>query len=85
MSTWHKMITTEMKYHKDSWSNVESSVINGSFETEFDSDYGCTEGPPFTVWTAKRVYFPVCYDGAEWVGSVNRYPDGKVTEHQGGG
>jgi hypothetical protein len=31
------------------------------------------------------VYFPACYDGAEWVGSVSRNPDGKATRHQGGG
>jgi hypothetical protein len=78
------MITAEMKVHKDNWSNVESFVIDGSFETEFDSGYGSPEGPPFTVWTAKRVYFPICYDGSEWCGSVSRYPNGKVTKHQGG-
>jgi hypothetical protein len=51
---------------------------------EFDSGYGGTKGVPFTVWTKNTVYFPICYDGAEWVGSVSRNPDGKSTEHQGG-
>ena len=43
-----------------------------------------SEGKPFTIWTANTVYFPVVYDGAEWVGSVSRNPDGKPTDHQGG-
>ncbi len=51
----------------------------------FDAGYGGTEGAHFTVWTSKRVYFPVQYDGAEWCASVSREPDGVATEHVGGG
>jgi len=50
-----------------------------------DQGDGGTEGAPFTLWTAKAVYFPVQYDGAEWVGSASRHPDGVPTQHQGGG
>lgn len=31
------------------------------------------------------VYFPLCYDGSEWVGSVSRNPNGVSTMHLGGG
>lgn len=31
------------------------------------------------AWSTRRVYFPVVYDGAEWIGSAPRNP---VTEGQ---
>lgn len=54
--------------------------------TPFDCGFGGTNGPRFTVWTKTRVFFPVCYDGAEWVESVSRDPTFfEVTDHVGGG
>jgi len=52
---------------------------------DFDSGYGCEYGPCFTCWTKDRVYFPVKYDGSEWISSVPRHPCDEVTGHQGGG
>ncbi len=52
---------------------------------EFDSGYGDTEGVSFTAWSEKRVYFPVCYDGSEWIGSVSRNPEQEHTSHVGSG
>lgn len=38
------------------------------------------------TWPMKKsVYFPLCYDGSEWVGRVTRNPDGKATDHQSDG
>jgi len=51
----------------------------------FYPGYGRPEGIPFTLWTHKRVYFPVQYDGSEWVTSVPRDPCEEVTSHVGGG
>jgi hypothetical protein len=51
----------------------------------FNSGYGGANGAFFTVWTENRVYFPVGYDGAEWVTSVPRNPNGEATRHVGGG
>jgi hypothetical protein len=51
----------------------------------FDSSYGGTNGPKFTAWGLKRVYFPAQYDGSEWVASVPRNPCEQVTDHVGGG
>lgn len=68
------------------WADVEANTMTEEeMAKNFDSGYGGTEGCPFTVWTKSRVYFPICYDGAEWVGSMSRNPDGKPTDHQGGG
>lgn len=53
---------------------------------EFDSGFGGEEGYGFTLWTSARVYFPVCYDGAESVASVPRNPANPpaYTRHVGG-
>lgn len=51
----------------------------------FDDGFGGTEGMPFTAWTEQRVYFPACYDGAEWIESVPRSPCDEATKHIGGG
>lgn len=78
------MITKRMTEHNDSWDNVVSCTLTEEeLRKSFDSGYGGPEGKPFTLWTETRVYFPVVYDGAEWVGSVSRNPDGNLTEHIG--
>jgi len=50
----------------------------------FDRGYGGSEGPHFTAWSEKRVYFPGVYDGAEWIDSVPRHPCDEATKHIGG-
>lgn len=86
MSTWKVLLEAAMKDRGESMSDLEANTLtDAELAKEFDSGYGGTEGAPFTAWTSKTVYFPLCYDGYEWVGSVSRHPDGKPTEHQGGG
>lgn len=84
---WKELIQEEMKERNETFADLESCTLSdGQLTTQFDSDISAgIEGVPFTAWTAKTVYFPVRYDGAEWVGSVSRHPDGQATEHQGGG
>lgn len=55
------------------------------FTRSFDAGFGIEQGSEFTIWTARRVYFPACYDGSEWVASVSRHPDAEPTAHIGGG
>ena len=86
-TTWRKEIADAMEPHGESWSNVIAmapSESEGWLDEEFHDGYGGAEGDSFTVWTSTRVYFPAVYDGAEWVESVARFPDGKVTHHIGG-
>ena len=86
LTTWRKEITKEMRTFKETWDDVVSVVIKeGGLDQEFNPGYGCIEGPFFTVWTKKRVFFPVDYDGSESVRSVSRNPDGQSTYHLGGG
>jgi hypothetical protein len=72
-------------YHP--WSNEpqEGATEVSTLDVDFDAGYGSPHGPRFTAWTTQRVYFPVVYDGAEWVGSAPRNPCDEATEHVGGG
>lgn len=84
--SWRKGITEHMERHGETWADVEACTLSEKqLDEVFDPGFGGTEGEPFTVWTALRVYFPGCYDGAEWVDSVSRNPDGVATAHIGGG
>lgn len=79
------MLLDVMWERGETLADIEANTMTDKeMNKEFDSGYGGTRGVPFTVWTKNTVYFPICYDGAEWVGSVSRNPDGKSTEHQGG-
>lgn len=86
MATWKALLEQEMRARGETLADLESSTFPAQdMEKEFDAESGHIHGQPFTAWTAKTVYFPVGHDGIEWVGSVSRHPDGKPTEHQGGG
>jgi len=50
----------------------------------FDAGYGHPNGKPFTAWSDTYVYFPVVYDGAEWVSRVPRNPRDVNSTHIGG-
>jgi len=85
MTNWKELIQHEMKMQGETFEDVVECTLNDEeLVVKFDDGYGCSEGAPFTLWTTNRVYFPVVYDGAEWVGSVSRNPDGKATRHLGG-
>jgi hypothetical protein len=47
---------------------------------EFAND---TKGAPFTAWGERWVYFPLVYDGEEWVGHAPRNPCDIAMDHQG--
>lgn len=86
MTTWKKEIDCNLNKNNETWDDVISCTLSEKeLNKKFDSSYGLPEGKPFTVWTTNNVYFPVCYDGAEWCCSVSRNPDGKPTSHKGGG
>lgn len=86
MTTWRKLIAREMVNNRETWCDLVHCTLSGEeLDVEFNGDFGSANGEPFTLWTQDKVYFPCCYDGAEWVASVSRHPDGNPTEHIGGG
>lgn len=78
MANWKKLLG------KDFDDILECTLTDEELLVEFDNGYGGAEGMPFTAWSEDYVYFPVVYDGAEWVGRVPRNPCDKVTYHHGG-
>ena len=88
-TTWRILIQDEMDDHGDSFENVISSIasmegVSEWLDIEFYAGFGGKNGCSFTLWTKTRVYFPLCYDGLEWVGSVPRNPSNEITAHPGG-
>jgi len=85
MANWKEMLIQEFKSNGDDFSKIETTLTDGELVREFDSGYGTSEGVAFTAWGEKYVYFPVVYDGSEWVGSAPRNVCDKKTWHLGGG
>lgn len=63
---------------------VHCTLSEEELNKEFDSGYGGEEGKPFTAWSEMWVYFPVCYDGSEWVERAPRHICDYVCDHVGG-
>jgi hypothetical protein len=92
LTTWRKLIAEEMSGEghypprpADTSKIVACTLDDAGLDREFDDGFGGTEGAAFTLWTEARVYFPVCYDGAESVGSAPRNPCDEACDHVGGG
>ena len=85
MANWREMIRSEINgIEGEDVKLVACTLSDEDFDRNFDDGYGGPEGSAFTAWTENRVYFPVCYDGAEFVGSAPRNPCDEATDHQGG-
>ncbi len=83
MTTWRKELATAMENAEDPGPIV--AVAPGEvLDTPFDSGYGGSAGPAVLIWTESRVYFPVVYDGAEWLDSAPRNPTAEGQLHVGG-
>ena len=85
MTTWRKLIVEAMGEDQEAWLDVVGMTLSEEdLDREFNDSYGTGEGCPFTLWTEKRVYFPVTYDGSEWASSVPRNPCEEKCHHVGG-
>lgn len=85
MSTWREDLAITMKDNGDFGPVIAYAPDEAAFDVEFDGGYGLSEGPAVLAWTESHVYFPVVYDGSEWMGSAPRNPQGEGQEHVGGG
>lgn len=79
-TTWRK----EIAKAAEGDSLIASTLSDAQLDKDFYDGYGGTDGAPFTAWSEAYVYFPVCYDGSEWVERVPRNPCDVPTEHVGG-
>ena len=85
MATWKELFQDAFVQTKDKWDDLKTTFKNGEENTDFNPGYGRENGCHFTAWSKDYVYFPICYDGSEWVGHVARNPCDIKHEHQGGG
>lgn len=83
-TTWQQAYEKARAEVGDTSPLVALAGASDVMERPFDDGYGGSQGPPVTVWTEERVYFPVVYDGAEWMGSAPRDPSGEALRHVGG-
>ena len=83
--SWQEAIHSEMANNNDTGPIISCTLTEQELDVRFDPSYGGTNGKPFTAWTSSHVYFPICYDGAEWCGSAPRHPCAEALNHQGGG
>jgi hypothetical protein len=61
--------------HKDDWIFVQDcSTDRQELFRYFVNRYGLSSGSPFRLWTKKRIYFSVTYDGLNSVDSVPIHP-----------
>ena len=84
MDNWYKMLKEIMEEDKEDFSQKKCTLTDEELKIEFDSGYGGSEGVPFTAWGKKWVYFPIVYDGSEWIGHAPRFPCKISMSHQGG-
>lgn len=85
MDTWRKILEEQRaEQGNDSTPIVAVSPDESVLDVEFDAGYGSSQGPEVLIWTESRVYFPVVYDGAEWLGSAPRNPIVGGQAHVGG-
>ena len=80
MATWRKALD-EIRGDEEL---IACTMTEEQLDTEFDPGWGGTEGCAFQAWTKTRVFFPLCYDGSEWVGEADRNPCDRAREHDGG-
>lgn len=85
MTCWQYELQWAMACRGEDLTDLVANTLSAAdMARTFDNGYGTIEGQPFTAWSTNYVYFPVCYDGSEYVSSVSRNPDGLPTTHIGG-
>jgi len=80
MANWKELIKSEAKGDVI----IACTLSEEELLVDFDNGFGRSRGLRFTAWSEKYVYFPVVYDGSEWVGRAPRNPCKEKTGHHGG-
>jgi len=84
MANWKEMLIKVFKETGDDFEKMETTLTDEELVKEFDCGLGISEGTYFTSWGENYVYFPVVYDGSEWVGYAPRNVCDIKTSHWGG-
>jgi hypothetical protein len=82
-NTWRALLTDALE--DDPTPTVLAYAPDeAAFDVPFYDGYGGSEGPEVLAWTETYVYFPVVYDGAEWIERAPRHPRPEGQAHVGG-
>ena len=81
-STWREMINEAAAERGERI--IQDTLTDGEAVIEIDKGHIVTRGEGFTAWSENYVFFPICYDGVQWVGSAPRNPCNEVTTPMGG-
>jgi hypothetical protein len=69
-----------MSAHGETWANAVSCTLDDAgLDLPLGDGYSTNDAPHFTLWTGRRVYFPIMRGGDIWeysVESASRNPDG---------
>lgn len=84
MTTWYKELEKAFSETGEDIKHMLCTLSQEELDKTFNNGWGGHEGMPFTAWGEKYVYFPVVYDGAEWVGYARRDPCDEASHHWGG-
>lgn len=84
MNSWYELLRLAMEENGEDFEKRICTMTDEQLKVNFDDDSGEPEGLPFTAWGPDWVYFPIIYDGKEWVGSAPRNPCDHPMAHQGG-
>jgi hypothetical protein len=84
-TSWYDLLKEMMANDGEDFAQRVCTLTEEQLKVVFNNDYGGTEGAAFTAWGEKWVYFPIEYDGSEWVGHAPRNPCDIAMAHQGGG
>lgn len=86
-TSWREDLVSALADNGETFDDIESAtpaLDSPEMNAKFYYGYGSSQGCSFTVWTKARVYFPAVYDGAGWIASVPRNPNGEASGHVGG-
>jgi hypothetical protein len=83
MTTWRRELEQAMEGH-DPGPVVAVAPNEDVLDVYFDDGFGGSDGPDVLIWTERNVYFPVVYDGSEWLESAPRNPQPDGQSHVGG-
>jgi len=84
MDTWEELLKDAFEETGDDFNSLITTLSKEELKVEFNGGYGTSQGKPFTAWGNEYVYFPIVYDGSEWVGYAPRNVCDKKTDHWGG-
>ncbi len=82
-ASWYDMLQVAMQADGEEFEKSICTLDETGLRKKFKVGYGIEKGSHFTAWGEQWVYFPLCYDGLEWVGHAPRNPCDIAMAHQG--